>query len=33
MLQEIQLKDAGENFAELVQKAIQGNEIIIVMGG
>ena len=32
MLQEIQLKDAGKNFAELVQKAIQGNEIIIVMG-
>lgn len=32
MLQEIQLKDAGKNFAELVQRAIQGNEITIVMG-
>jgi len=32
MLQEIQLKDAEKNLVELVQKAIQGNEITIVIG-
>jgi len=31
MPQEVQLNDVGKNIVELIQKAIQGNEITIIM--
>ena len=32
MPQEVQLNDVEKNIGELIQKAIQGNEITIIMG-